>query len=133
MDCRCSFKAFEVILLHFKVDKMNWGGGGSFSLFKNLTGEHTLWKTQKLLEKPGNPGFPRKFSSRSDVELDLQLTFGTAASKTNSVIGEAVSFLAFSVIVITAGLGSFLSNAKSILKPLFSKANSCGMPTSERK
>jgi hypothetical protein len=23
MDCRCSFKAFGVILLHFKVDKMN--------------------------------------------------------------------------------------------------------------
>jgi hypothetical protein len=25
MDCRCSFKAFGVILLHFKVDKMNRG------------------------------------------------------------------------------------------------------------
>jgi hypothetical protein len=25
MDCRCSFKAFGVTLLHFKVDKMNWG------------------------------------------------------------------------------------------------------------
>jgi hypothetical protein len=25
MDCRCSFKAFGVILLHFKVDKINWG------------------------------------------------------------------------------------------------------------
>jgi hypothetical protein len=25
MDCRCSLKAFGVIFLHFKVDKMNWG------------------------------------------------------------------------------------------------------------
>jgi hypothetical protein len=27
MDSRCSFKAFGVTLLHFKVDKINWGGG----------------------------------------------------------------------------------------------------------
>lgn len=58
------------------------------------------------------------------------LTFGTAASKTKSVIGEGVSFLAVSVIVITAGLGSFLSNAKITFKPPFSKANSVGMPES---
>jgi hypothetical protein len=25
MDCRCSFEAFGVLLLHFRVDKMNWG------------------------------------------------------------------------------------------------------------
>jgi hypothetical protein len=25
MDCRCSFKAFGVILLHFKAEKMNRG------------------------------------------------------------------------------------------------------------
>jgi hypothetical protein len=25
MYCRCSFKAFGVTLLHFKVDKINWG------------------------------------------------------------------------------------------------------------
>jgi hypothetical protein len=42
MDCRCCFKAFGVTLLHFKVDKMNWGG--SFSL---------KWGTPTL-ENPGN-------------------------------------------------------------------------------
>jgi hypothetical protein len=54
MDCRCSFKAFGVSLLHFKVDKMNWG---SFSLkkkkkfFSFSNGEHQLWKTPEIAGK----------------------------------------------------------------------------------
>jgi hypothetical protein len=53
--------------------------GGSFSLkkiyfFKNLNGEHPLWKTQKSLEKPGNQGFPGKFSS---IDFRRKKTDGT--------------------------------------------------------
>jgi hypothetical protein len=44
MDCRCSFKTFGIILLHFKADKMNWG---SFSL------NFLKWGTPTL-ENPGN-------------------------------------------------------------------------------
>jgi hypothetical protein len=44
-------KAFKVSLLHFKVDKMNRGV---------IFTKKTPWK---LLEKPGFPGIPGKFSS----------------------------------------------------------------------
>jgi hypothetical protein len=58
MDCRCSFKAFGVILLHFKVDKMNWGVIFTKKIFfLNVNGEHPT------LEIAGNLGFPGKFSS----------------------------------------------------------------------
>jgi hypothetical protein len=71
MDCRCSFKAFEVTLLHFKVDKMNWG---SFSL-KKMGNTHS-GKPQKSLEKRGFTGIPRKFSS-----LDLNVRWSQWKSR----------------------------------------------------
>jgi hypothetical protein len=56
MDCRCCFKAFGVILLHFKVDKMNREVIFKKKLLFARMGTPTL-------EKPGFPGIPRKFSS----------------------------------------------------------------------
>jgi hypothetical protein len=51
---------------------------GSFSL--NLNGEHPLWKirkslgkTRKSLEKPGNLGFPGKFSSMKTTQILAQV------------------------------------------------------------
>jgi hypothetical protein len=55
MDCRCSFKAFGVILLHFKVDKMNF--------FLLVWGTPTL-VTPEITGKTRFPGIPGKFSSR---------------------------------------------------------------------
>jgi hypothetical protein len=56
-------KAFGVTLLHFKVDKINWG---SYSLkkiiFAQMGNTHSA-KPQKSLEKPGFLGIPGKFSS----------------------------------------------------------------------
>jgi hypothetical protein len=43
MDCRYSFKALRVILLHFKVDKMN---RGSF-----LKKKKKHWKTPEIAGK----------------------------------------------------------------------------------
>jgi hypothetical protein len=58
MDCRCSFK----------VDKMNWESFSLKKIFKKkFEWEHPLWKTRKSLEKPGNLGFPGKFSSLRNV------------------------------------------------------------------
>jgi hypothetical protein len=60
MDCRCSFKAFGVTLVHFKVDKMNWGV--IFTQNKNLfaqMGNTYSGKPQKSpLEKPDFWVFP---------------------------------------------------------------------------
>jgi hypothetical protein len=51
MECRCSFKALRVILLHFKVDKMNRG-----VIKKNFKKKYLFfffeWGT--TMENPGN-------------------------------------------------------------------------------
>jgi hypothetical protein len=64
MNCRCSFKAFGVALLHFKVDKMNLG--------VTQMGNTHSGKPRKSLEKNGFPGIPRKFSSLMDVVIVLK-------------------------------------------------------------
>jgi hypothetical protein len=50
MYCRCSFKAFGVILLHFNVVKTNWG---SFSLKKNIFYLKKIWMGNTHTGKPG--------------------------------------------------------------------------------
>jgi hypothetical protein len=61
MDCRCSFKAFGVTLLHFKVDKMNWGviftKKNIYIFVAQIRNTHS-GKPRKSLEKPGFPGIP---------------------------------------------------------------------------
>jgi hypothetical protein len=62
MECRCCFKAFGVLLLHFKVDKMN-RGVIFFKIFFARMGNTHSGKPRKSLEKHGFPGIPGKFSS----------------------------------------------------------------------
>jgi hypothetical protein len=59
MDCRCSFKAFGVTLLHFKVDKINWGVIFTKFFFSQM-GEHPLWKTPEIAGKTWISGYSRK-------------------------------------------------------------------------
>jgi hypothetical protein len=63
MECRCSFKALRVILLHFKVDKMNRGvikkkKKKKKNYFSN--GEHPLWKTPEIAGKTRISGYSWK-------------------------------------------------------------------------
>jgi hypothetical protein len=67
MECRCSLKALRVILLHFKVDKMN---RGVIKKEKKKGNIHS-GKPRKSLDKPGFPGIPGKFSSLLPGRCDI--------------------------------------------------------------
>jgi hypothetical protein len=60
MDCRCSFKACGVILLHFKVDKMNPGVIFKKKNFFWHEWVTPLWKTPEITGKTRNSGKTRK-------------------------------------------------------------------------
>jgi hypothetical protein len=76
MDSRCSFKAFGVILLHFKVDKMNWGV--IFTKKKKFEWGTPTLENPEIAGKTRTSGFPRKFSS-----MVIQLIRATASPKSN--------------------------------------------------
>jgi hypothetical protein len=60
MDCRCSFKACGVILLHFKVDKINPGVIFLKKFFLARMGNTHSGKTPEIAGKTRNSGKTQK-------------------------------------------------------------------------